>query len=155
MGSMIFTFIYRFRSAIVQTPMYTTGRVHRNYVDCVRWYGDLLLTKSTHNKVLTSLHSLFSFTILPLSRLQRERGECAWVDACAYACAPACMPTYIPHTARRLWKPEPACMRAKRACVHALRLRTHPRWLCGSPSPREDRRGSGSGAVMRRCQTLG
>ena len=152
---MIFTFIYRFRSAIVQTPMYTTGRVHRNYVDCVRWYGDLLLTKSTHNKVLTSLHSLFSFTILPLSRLQRERGECAWVDACAYACAPACMPTYIPHTARRLWKPEPACMRAKRACVHALRLRTHPRWLCGSPSPREDRRGSGSGAVMRRCQTLG
>ena len=146
---------YRFRSAIVQTPMYTTGRVHRNYVDCVRWYGDLLLTKSTHNKVLTSLHSLFSFTILPLSRLQRERGECACVGACVYACAPACMPTYIPHTARRLWKPEPACMRAMRACVHALRLRTHPRWLCGSPSPREDRRGSGSGAVMRRCQTLG
>ena len=119
MGSMIFTFIYRFRSAIVQTPMYTTGRVHRNYVDCVRWYGDLLLTKSTHNKVLTSLHSLFSFTILPLSRLQRERGECAWVDACAYACAPACMPTYIPHTARRLWKPEPACMRACVPCVRA------------------------------------
>ena len=92
---MIFTFIYRFRSAIVQTPMYTTGRVHRNYVDCVRWYGDLLLTKSTHNKVITYLHSLFSFTILPFSRLQRERGECACVGTCVYACAPACMPTYM------------------------------------------------------------
>ena len=111
--------IYRFRSAIVQTPMYTTGRVHRNYVDCVRWYGDLLLTKSTHNKVLTCLHSLFSFTILPLSRLQRERGACAWVGACVYACAPACMPTYILHTVRRLWEPEPARMRACVPCVRA------------------------------------
>jgi len=42
----------KFRSAIVQMPLYTTCRVHRNYVDCVRWYGDLLLTKSTHNKVV-------------------------------------------------------------------------------------------------------
>ena len=75
--------IHRFRSAIVQTPLYTTGRVHRNYVDCVRWYGDLLLTKSTHNKVNIYIYTciqiyiyaythiykgahLFASTIMPL-----------------------------------------------------------------------------------------
>jgi polycomb protein EED len=42
----------KFRSAVVQMPQYSTCRVHKNYVDCVRWYGDLLLTKSTHNKVV-------------------------------------------------------------------------------------------------------
>eukprot|EP00802_Teleaulax_amphioxeia_P017098 Tamp_17242.p1 GENE.Tamp_17242~~Tamp_17242.p1 ORF type:complete len:313 (-),score=67.16 Tamp_17242:86-1024(-) len=42
----------KFRSAVVQMPLYSTCRVHKNYVDCVRWYGDLLLTKSTHNKVV-------------------------------------------------------------------------------------------------------
>jgi polycomb protein EED len=42
----------KFRSAVVQMPWYSTCRIHRNYVDCVRWHGDLLLTKSTHSKVV-------------------------------------------------------------------------------------------------------
>jgi len=33
-------------------PMTTVTGVHRNYVDCVRFYGDLVLSKSTDNRVI-------------------------------------------------------------------------------------------------------
>ena len=35
-----------------QYPLYSTSNVHDDYVDSVRWVGDLLLTKSTRNKII-------------------------------------------------------------------------------------------------------
>eukprot|EP00936_MAST-01D_sp_MAST-1D-sp1_P001863 g1863.t1 len=41
-----------FGTRFVQFPMYSTTKVHSDYVDCVRWVGNLLLSKSTNNEVL-------------------------------------------------------------------------------------------------------
>jgi polycomb protein EED len=36
----------------VHFPLFTNQKLHKNYVDCVRWHGDLLLSKTTHNEIL-------------------------------------------------------------------------------------------------------
>ena len=41
-----------FDTRFVPYADYSTHRVHSNYVDCVRWVGDLLLTKSVDSKIL-------------------------------------------------------------------------------------------------------
>mmetsp|Transcript_34907 Transcript_34907/g.75556 ORF Transcript_34907/g.75556 Transcript_34907/m.75556 type:complete len:420 (+) Transcript_34907:273-1532(+) len=40
-----------FPTAFVQKPTYSCI-IHNGYVDCVSWYGDLLLTKSLHNSLI-------------------------------------------------------------------------------------------------------
>lgn len=35
-----------------QFPYFVTTKVHEHYVDCVMWVGDLLLSKSIHNRIL-------------------------------------------------------------------------------------------------------
>jgi polycomb protein EED len=40
-----------FPTASVQTPVFSSN-FHDHYVDCVKWYGDLLLSKSIHNCVV-------------------------------------------------------------------------------------------------------
>lgn len=36
---------------ICQFPIFVTRKVHKHYVDCVMWVGDLLLSKSVHNRM--------------------------------------------------------------------------------------------------------
>ncbi|KAI0566554.1 Polycomb protein EED [Gracilaria domingensis] len=37
---------------ISQFPYFVTRKVHRHYVDCVIWVGELLLSKSVHNRMI-------------------------------------------------------------------------------------------------------
>lgn len=40
-----------FPTARIQTPCFSSFRVHKNYVDCVRWFGDLIMSKSVEQSV--------------------------------------------------------------------------------------------------------
>lgn len=41
-----------FPTVFEQFPLFSTARVHANYVDCVRWAGSLLISKSTANRLV-------------------------------------------------------------------------------------------------------
>ena len=41
-----------FKPYTVHGPIFSTCAVHRNYVDCMRWLGNLILSKSTDNKIV-------------------------------------------------------------------------------------------------------
>eukprot|EP00956_Cyclotella_meneghiniana_P037452 scaffold138984_cov26-Cyclotella_meneghiniana.AAC.1 len=42
----------KFKPVFQQTPYFSTNKVHTDYVDCVQFIGDLILSKSVHNKVV-------------------------------------------------------------------------------------------------------
>jgi polycomb protein EED len=41
-----------FKTHTIQFPLFATSKVHSSYADCVKWVGNLLLSKSTESQVL-------------------------------------------------------------------------------------------------------
>uniref|UniRef100_A0A7S2SUZ6 Polycomb protein EED n=1 Tax=Rhizochromulina marina TaxID=1034831 RepID=A0A7S2SUZ6_9STRA len=42
----------RFRTIFEQFPIFSSAKIHSDYVDCVRWVGNMLLSKSTASKIV-------------------------------------------------------------------------------------------------------
>ena len=42
----------QFKLVVVQVPGFSTNHHHKNYIDCVRFFGSLVLSKSVHSEIL-------------------------------------------------------------------------------------------------------
>ena len=54
----------------VSTPAYSCGEIHASYVDCVRFYGDMIFSKSIENKIVC-----WSFILNPNNLRDNMRNE--------------------------------------------------------------------------------
>eukprot|EP00123_Amoebidium_parasiticum_P010609 comp20214_c0_seq1/m.25140 comp20214_c0_seq1/g.25140 ORF comp20214_c0_seq1/g.25140 comp20214_c0_seq1/m.25140 type:complete len:520 (-) comp20214_c0_seq1:381-1940(-) len=45
-----------FRAVLEPHPIFSTNAVHKNYVDCVRWLGDMIMSKSAVNETVDTNH---------------------------------------------------------------------------------------------------
>jgi len=57
-----------FNTEEVNFPDYSTREIHSNYIDCCKWFGDLVISKSCENRVV----------IWKPSSLQKDERKFLW-----------------------------------------------------------------------------
>ena len=77
-----------FPSLSVHYPLATVAALHRNYVDCVRYYGDLVLSKSTDSRILAWRPPPVARTDFDASATETRPAAAATQPAAAAAAAP-------------------------------------------------------------------
>jgi polycomb protein EED len=66
-------------------PCFTTRDVHNNYVDCVQWFGNFVLSKSLDNKIICwKPKQLESECRLANSKTNQINNEISFIDAFTY-----------------------------------------------------------------------
>ena len=64
--------IKSFKTELINFPDFATRDVHYNYIDCVRWHNNLILSKSIENKIIQWKPGQLNENIYSISRSNKN-----------------------------------------------------------------------------------